>query len=199
MEYIRGKHVKVYMTTESATAGLKYDDGEITYTTVEADMAVLNRAGVIDVSAFEEGTEVPDVLTIEYDPIYESTEHDTFNASAMAVKPKRRKSVSITLTIMGKDGLYGALYKQAPYGIDGTGAGLQSDLKDLDAAYGYRLIVYDGTTVRVFPHLRIMDYAETVPKDDVMIQEIRMEGYDWRPEVAIGVAANQAGGAMEVP
>lgn len=198
MEYIRGKHAKVYLTTESATAGLKLVGGEVSYTTVVGDMDIVNRAEIVNIAALKEGAELEDVLTVEFDPVFESTEHDTFNASSMAVKPDRRKAVSVTLTLLGKDGLYGALYRQAPYGIDGTAGDIQSDLNDLDNDYGYRLVIYDGKTAKVFPHLRITDYGESIPKDDVMVQEIQFQGYDWRPEVAIGTTANQVGGAMEV-
>jgi len=198
MAYVRGKKALVFLTTESASAGIKDDGGTLARTTVTGDMAIKNAPSIVDVSVLDTTEAIKDVLTVEYDPAYESEEHDTFNQSALPVLPERRKHGTVTITLLGKDALYGALFKQAPYGVDDGEEEIQSDLKDMHPSYGYRVTIYDGSKLFTFAHMRLTSYGETPNKEDTLIQEIQFEGYQWYTDLEIGTGSGEAGGVLEV-
>lgn len=182
MTYIRGKNIKVFITTEHATASINLSGATASVGTGSTGFSAAT-AGVGKLGACTGYGSVDQIIKfvegIDVSMGWED-QQDTFFGGAKEYHIPHRKKFEITITRKAEDKNLAKLADSARWGVNSTNS-LNSGCEELTSISGYRLYVYDGTNYDVFYHgiIPAEGYTETPDPSKALVQTIKFVGNDW--------------------
>jgi hypothetical protein len=184
MSFIRGKDIKVFITTELS-------GGKVALTGSSPDAASgsfgIGLTGTADKVAFVEGVDV--VKGWE-------DENGNFFGTQKEYHIPYRKKWEVTITSKTEDKAFSVLNNGARHGVTGSASGqLHSGLTEIMSTSGYRVYLFDGSKWDVFYHGLVPadGYTEALDPAKAHVQTIKFVGNEWSTNLADGaVSTGQA-------
>jgi len=188
MAYLRGKDVKVYITTENTGAGVDLSGNAAAANAGASGMAAGTGVGKLGNVTTMSDTEDAfiNVEGVAYNPGAESETKNLFGSSKERIIPQRQTfDVSITVTGRGRE--LAKLAAGARWGASSSSV-LFDGLDDYSASTGYLLYIIQGGKASVLYHAIIPDdgFKEELDPQKVSVQTIKFVGNLWDPDVAVG-------------
>jgi hypothetical protein len=200
MSFIRGKDIKVFITTELsggkvALTGSSPDAASgsfgigLTGTSrgIGTLGAVTTSSNTADKVAFVEGVDV--VKGWE-------DENGNFFGTQKEYHIPYRKKWEVTITSKTEDKAFSVLNNGARHGVTGSASGqLHSGLTEIMSTSGYRVYLFDGSKWDVFYHGLVPadGYTEALDPAKAHVQTIKFVGNEWSTNLADGaVSTGQA-------
>jgi len=163
MTFTLVKNHKLYITTESTTAGLATAT-EGLYSTSPGNISAGTGIGSLgDIPENIDGNEINllEAISFDFTPGRIDERVDQINGNFMYDSVKIRRSGEITITRKKRNDVFGAMFNEARAGVnttDGDCEDRDNDYVANNSEFGYRIVIYNGSEYTVLYHCEMTNY-----------------------------------------
>ena len=202
MAFLRGKSVRVFITTENGGGGViltgSSPDSTSTSVGIGSGAATLGIGRLGQLTTSSNTTDlVPFVEGIDISKGWEDENSNFFNTQKEYHIPQRKRW-EVTITRKSENTAFSLLASGARHGVTGSASGaLHSGLTEMLSSSGYRIYLYDGTKWDVQYHgvIPADGYTEKMDPVKSKVESIKFVGNEW--STSLGDAAIAVGQAQE--